>query len=293
MNFNLESKISDSENINKIHETIQTRFDQERPNPIDFYDILSREMIDHDMRRVEKQEQKWLEQGSESDRENKKRSDIAEYIIYKNLGTWIDYQATILPTSKPDDYLRGVDLIIESEDLDTTGNVDHVGLGIDIALTTQYGESKGLENKKEKMKQRLLSGELTEARYVSGGSFTGSIPDLSYIILSVSSSHVYELMPSVLNKNSNQIESNHLLKYITAFQFLFQLETYFKISAKKGYGNTAHSYGKAQNFIFSIMGSTYQEIVDNEELQDRVFKDPGTLEIYNFCNSLKQEFGIE
>lgn len=272
----------------KIAETVREHMDKNRPQPEDFKNIpgMSTEMIDMDIRKVVRLEEEWKKESDESRLELKQISDIAEFIIYKNLETWIDHKAVVLLSSKPDDYLRGIDLILESESEEGKG-FDHLGVGIDIALTSVHGEGIGFELKKQKMRERLLAGELTEARYVSGGSYEGIIPDLPYVLLSVDKSHIDTLIPFAEKQIATEFEKNYILKYIIAYQIILQLHAYHDVSKKRGLEKSAHEYAIANNFFYDVVDSLYKEILDNPELAKKVVNDPGVKQINDFCEDLE------
>ena len=284
----MKNKISDKDLIKGYHEKITITLDKERPDPNDFHESVDSEKISNDIRKVAELEKRWETLNSEEQIEAKRMSDIAEYIIYKNLGTWINYKANPLLASKPDDYLRGIDLIIESEDDPNDKNQDirHLGLGIDIALVSE--KNADIESKKKKMERNLEQGKLTEARYVTGASFEGSLYDLPYTILSISSKHINDLVSSVLQKTSTEKEKKHIIKYIVAYQILLQLGTYYKVSSARKFDTTAYQYALANNFAHDIFQELIDELQTDTELWKQVSSDVGVQEIEKFCKSLER-----
>ena len=202
--------------------------------------------------------------------------------------------ATVLMTSKADDYIRGIDLVIESEqDSDDTTGVEkvikHLGLGIDVALASEKGISHAVETKKEKVRKMLRGGKLSEARYVSGGSFEGKLDNLPYLIVSISRAHVENLFSSVLKKGSSEKEKNHILKYIVAYQIVKQLGTYYTVLDKRGRDDLAYIYGTANNFAYDIFGTLVDEMRTKPEIWEKVSQDAGVREIDSFCADLEKE----
>jgi hypothetical protein len=287
LDYKLQNPFKDSEKVREVYQQVQKRVNQERPKIDEFEGVVSREKILADKKDVAKMEEYWNKTNDQEVWDVKMKSEIAEYLIYKNIGGWIDYKAVPLLTEKSDDYLRGVDLVIESED--NQKDVDHLGIGIDIALTSDKKVSTTFERKKEKMKQMLATGKMTEARYVSGGSFTGSITHLPYTLLSVSSSHVESLFSKTLMKTPSVLEQQHILKHIVAYQTVLQLNTYTAVAQAYGHERMAYEYAKANNFAVEIFSDLNQKLYQDEKLWQKVAADQGMQEISAFCDSLKYD----
>lgn len=201
----------------------------------------------------------------------------------------MNQKAVPLVTAKADDYLRGVDLIIESEDFDEKSvDIQHLGIGIDVALSSEKGISETVEKKKKKVRQILKSGKLGEARYVSGGSYEGRIQNLSYVILSINPSHIEDLFSSVLKNHSTQKEEVHILKYIVAYQIARQQKTYCEVAYGLGQNELAREYAISNNFGYECFKHLLEELETNADLKARVSKDPGVQEIEAFCEDLQK-----
>lgn len=286
----LENKLSDSDFVNLVHEQVTKTIDSERPNPIDFKGIVDPQHIRDDAKKVRELEEIWALENDESAIEAKKKADIAEYLIYKNFSTWTEYRAVSLISAKADDYLRGIDLLIESEDPENQDIINHLGLGVDIALV---GEKRAdIESKKLKMKKNLDNGYLTEARYVSGGKFEGSLPNLPYTILSISSEHVNDLISAANHKLPTEKEKKHILKYIVAYQIMRQLGAYYNFSKSKGFEDAADQYGLANNFATEIFSELISDLQNDPEIWKQVSNDVGVKEIEKFCSELETEIGL-
>jgi hypothetical protein len=286
----LENKLSDSDFVNLVHEQVTKTIDSERPNPIDFKGIVDPQHIRDDAKKVRELEEIWALENDESAIEAKKKADIAEYLIYKNFSTWTEYRAVSLISAKADDYLRGIDLLIESEDPENQDIINHLGLGVDIALV---GEKRAdIESKKLKMKKNLDNGYLTEARYVSGGKFEGSLRNLPYTILSISSEHVNDLISAVNHKLPTEKEKKHILKYIVAYQIMRQLGAYYNFSKSKGFEDAADQYGLANNFATEIFSELISDLQNDPEIWKQVSNDVGVKEIEKFCSELETEIGL-
>lgn len=284
---NLRNKLGDKESIENIHKKILETLEKERPEPMDFVDHVDMKDIEKDIADVILCEKNWAKEISLEDREIKQQADIAEYIIYKNLGSWIEHKANPLLTTKADDYLRGVDLLIESEDDEK--KVNHLGLGVDVALIKKEGYSSGFEKKKKKMERYIKTGKLTEARYVSGAHFEGSLNNLPYIILSIGSNHVNDLVLLSTHKISSEKEKSHILKYIVAYQIVRQLGCYYQVSEAQGFELAAHQYGVANNFASDLFTELISELQNNPELWLKVSNDVGVVAIEKFCDDLEKE----
>lgn len=280
----------DINRVKEVYKEIERQVERERPNPEEFRGIVPDSEIDDDIKKVKELEAQWAKVNNEETNEIKMKADIAEYMIYKNLGSWMNQSAVVLMTSKPDDYLRGVDLIVESERDDANNkDIEHLGIGIDVALASEKGFSASVEKKTKKVRQILKYGKLGEARYVSGGSYEGKIDNLPYTILSVSPSHVEDLFTSVLRKDQSEKEKNHILKHIVAYQIVLQLGTYYEVAMKTGKKEMAYEIGMANNMAVEVFSESIHELQTNPEVWNKVSSDQGMKEIINFCESLKQD----
>jgi hypothetical protein len=289
LDYKIAHPLRDVEKVKEVHEKIESLLEKERPNAEDFRGIIPDDQIDKDIKDVLEAEARWEQKNTEEQKDIKRKADIAEYIIYKNLGTWMNQKAVPLLTAKPDDYLRGVDLIIESEQSvnNEKGDIDHLGVGIDVALTSEKGMSEALEKKEKKVRQILKSGKLNEARYVSGGSYEGRIENLSYIILSVTPSHIEDLFSSVLKNHSTQKEEAHILKYVVAYQITRQLRTYCEVAHGLGKNNLAREYAVANNFAYECFNHLIDDLAKDEVLTKKVMQDVGVQEIERFLEELR------
>lgn len=287
--FKASNPFEDMDRVKKVHATIESLLEKERPNPEDFRGIIPDREIDSDIKIVRELEEKWDREDTLEMNNVKIKASIAEYIIYKNLGTWINFAANPMMTAKADDFLRGVDLILESEKEGDSEdlNINHLGIGIDVALASETGKSNSVEKKEKKVLDILEKGEMSEARYVDG-AYRGRIKDLPYIILAVSPSHVERLFSSVLEKGSTEREEKHILKYIVAYQILLQLGTYYTVAKTRGMEEFAYSLAVANNFATDLFGGAMNELEQNPKLWEKVENDAGTMEIKKFCTSLEE-----
>ncbi len=291
LDYKLKNPFKNKDEVKRVHIMIEKMVERERPDLEDFRGIVDDKIIDRDTKKVFEYEQRWGG-GTEDDHEAKRKADIAEYMIYKNMGGWMNQSAVTSMASKPDDYFHGIDLMIESEseDVGDQPEINHLGIGIDVALASERSVSVSVEKKTEKVREMIRTGSLTEARYVSCGNFVGSIKNLPYIILCVSSSHIEKLFPYVLRKDQSETEKNHLLKYIVGYQTMLQLGTYYGIMKKRGFEETAYELGVTNNFAVSLFGHLIDEMQQNPEIWNRVKQDAGTQEIIAFCEKLEKEW---
>lgn len=283
---NIAHPFRDIERVKEVYTKIEQQIERERPNPEEFRGIISDKEIDEDIERVAELEEIWEKTDTEDSMEVKMKATIAEYIIYKNLGAWMNQIAVPLITAKADDYIRGIDLVIESEnDLSENANIEHLGVGIDVALASERSTSESVDKKTKKVRNILKSGKMGEARYVTGGSYEGKIQNLPYTILSISPSHIEDLFSSVLRKDQSEKEKTHILKHVVAYQIVLQLGTYYNEAEKLGHEVMAYEIGLANNFAVEIFGPLIEELRTNPELWEKVQNDAGTKEIIEFCNS--------
>lgn len=289
LDYRLHHPFHDPDHLKEVHAKVEVLLQRERPNPEDFRGIIPDEEIDADLRTVAELEARWSRRDTPLSIEVKMKADIAEYMIYKNLAGWMNRLVVPLIMSKADDYLRGIDLAIESESMDLQ-QVKHLGIGIDVALTSEKKLSTQVEEKIHKVRGILKTGKMNEARYVSGGSYEGRIKNLPYIILSISPSYVEELFSQVLTKGQTEKEMNHPLKYAVAYQIVLQLNTYALVAEKKGHRTLAHSLAEANNLAVDLFGHLIEELHADPVLWNKISHDQGTKEIIEFCNSLEQEY---
>ncbi len=290
LDYKMRHPFQDPDRVKQIHEKVELLMEKERPNPEDFRGIVPDQQIDKDIKNVTMLEKRWSERGDPEELEVKRKADIAEYIIYKLLASWVNQKAIPLLSSKPDDYLRGIDLIIESDMPEDSGDkVNHLGLGIDIALASEKKRSNSFKLKTEKVREILLSGMLDEARYVSSGSYEGTIKNLPYLILSVAPSHVEELLSLASSRQVTEKEEGHILKHIVAYQIIRQLGSYYQFSEKMGRVEMSRSYALALNLAHDLFGHLIDELKTRSELWERVSTDAGVQDIEGFCIELDEQ----
>ena len=198
--------------------------------------------------------------------------------------------ATAIMAAEADDFLRGIDLIIESEVSEgENADINHLGIGIDVALASDKGTSNAVEKKTQKVLAMLNTGKMAEARYVDG-AYQGKISNHPYTVLSVSTSHVENLFGSVLGSGSNEKEKNHILKYIVGYQIVRQLGAYYQVAASKGetHRELAYELATAYNFAQDAFAEVLEKVSTDAEIWDKVKNDPGMKEIEKFCRSLEE-----
>lgn len=161
----------------------------------DFGDIRSKEEIEHDKKLEEHLPALFAKETTAEVEERKRWATIFEAIVHNHveLDDWLGSDARTVRPSRYDDYMNGVDTIIEFGD-EKTAEADgsHLALAVDVA----YGAS--LTSKLDRIKREIENGSLTTVKYFKSedGMHKGSLSHVPRVVIGAELGTVKELAES-------------------------------------------------------------------------------------------------
>ncbi len=235
----------------------------ERPNPEEFNDIYPDEEIERDLKRLEDIERKIVEENQI----NEQRGKAFEILLVDQIhdGEWMGPEAMITQSSRYDDVIKGVDLVVEFDREDA----ERIAIVVDVSTASDITV---IEKKIKKNLDKLLKGgRFLEIKYfqsqisdVEGKYYKGKLENLIPVVVGAdrrNANVLFELF-SELKMHENREDNNSKkrrkeLREILAkhpIQDLFlretkvQLETYKKILE----GKNEEIVGECEKFLLII-----------------------------------------
>ena len=164
--------------------------------------------------------------------EHRARSEQAEMMadclegIFLYMHSWLGPTSKAYPTSKYDDYVNRVDLIIERNQ---GGMSDHNGLAIDVT----YGGPKTILKKLKNIRDRVLNGKLGKVDLFKSddGKYKGQLLDIPLVVVGADANTMKGLINLFAGKEDGQL-SEHPFQFQVIDQIILQCD-FFIETAKK------------------------------------------------------------
>ena len=190
MRYETEKRIAEDQNIERV---LGYGKGLERINPIEFKDIYSPEEIKEDLKRLERAGRKInksREKMSTRERErfetNEKRGRAFEILLIDQIynGEWLGPEAMSVWTSRFDDVLNGIDMVVEFNQEDT---IKRMALAVDASTTSDINH---MERKIKKNIRRVtenlspLEVKYFQSQIIKNGEyFRGKLENLIPIVI--------------------------------------------------------------------------------------------------------------
>lgn len=256
--------------LEQLYNTAQKMIGNTKFSPQDFSKFYSQEEIDRDVLKLTKKIEESIAENSNSREKSKKIATILEYIIAVciNHSKWLGENVSIFSTSMFDDWIRGIDGILEmTNPHDKNESSKHLAFGIDITFSSIM--DKEFEDKIQSILYGINEGKLVEAKYFQKP--TGEIlPKLKMpkIIISVKFSEVRTLVFDFKNLDKEEYKQrleNHPMKYHMIEQILGQCNLFANYARSINEDYVARAYENVIDFFDEIAQ-------DDDELKEMIEK---------------------
>jgi len=221
MRKSFESEALESVDIDRAHEKAKVVIEDSSLREKDFEDVY-RGRVAEDLERVRRLEEKFVKEETERSRELKKVATIFEGLVlwHGEQSEWFGPHAKTLKTSKYDDYVNGVDMVIEFFD-EEEKTLAHLGLAADITFTSDTTK------KFDKLRGNIEKGELVAVDYFHSEpmSLHGRLSDLPEVIIGADRKTVLELTELWMERK-NAVLARHKIQIMILLQMKEQLETF-------------------------------------------------------------------
>lgn len=242
----------------------------------EFPPINPREFTDYDQRLIEKDEatvtalEKQFAEEAEKNPEqarNRKLAGVMEALIFteSELSDWLGEDAITIRPSKYDDYVNGVDIIVEFR----KESAPYLALAVDVTTSAQ------LERKFDRIRREIDSDSPPRVKYFHSefSGVRGSINNVPRVVIGASRATLTQVGELWLGKNKEEKRAlaRHPLQIQILTEMKKQLATFTDYARKGGHKKTADTYERALASVSEIMEKKQGQI-PNPNLNDDVFR---------------------
>lgn len=225
-----------------------------------FADIYGKDQVERDENIVKKQEEEFERSETPEQRELKKIADIFEAIVIEHgeMSEWFGGNASLIKTSKYDDYNNGIDAVIEYQ-YDEPKSSSFLGMAVDVTFRSDS------TTKLDRIKRHIDGGRLGELKYFQSANqeFHGKLSKLPELVVGVDRKTILELA-ELWKGNRNQALGGHRVQIMLLIQMKDQLETFAMYAESLGKTEIAQVYRERLALISGILATKtdlYKKVV--------------------------------
>lgn len=189
--------------------------------------VYSKEEIEADRQKAAGLKKKFRAEENETQRNLRAQAEVAEGLIFSGAlqRGWFGTEATPLKTSEFDDYIHGVDLMIE---FGAEGSLPQNVLGLMVDVTFAADRNTGaLDKKIDRIKKEIEEGHLAGIKYFKSKNdprFMGQYQDLPRVVIGMERSKVLELATLWVNEDRTHELNAHPVQRMILDQVVAQLK---------------------------------------------------------------------
>ena len=241
----------------------------------DFANFYAREIIDDDKRVIVDCEQKFLKRAKE-DPEKERWQRLA--LVFEALvldqterSNWLGTDAMTIRASKFDDYVNGVDMIVEfPEEISR-----HLALAVDVTT------SDLLVKKFLRIREEIDNGRLSQIKYFNSKNFRGELKNVPRVIIGADRSTIRQVGELWL-ENKNKELAVHPVRKIILDEIMVQLKAFSDYAVSRGKKDIADSYGASLKIIKRIIDEDKERNAPLSPINDKVFS-----AIIEYCKNFR------
>jgi hypothetical protein len=215
----------------------------------EFIDPYGEQTVGADLIEVKKREAVHNRTRDEQTEEQKKVADIFEAIVLEvgELNEWWGSNAFILQTSKYDDYVNGVDAVIEFR-VEDPKSASYLGLATDVTFSGDTGD------KFLRIFSQIDSGNLTKVKYFHSKhmGIHGPLSDLPKVIIGAHRETVLEVAEKWIAGKYNAL-ARHKLQIMILLQTVEQLRVFRNYAKKIGKEDLVRIYSERITVVERIL----------------------------------------
>ncbi len=228
-----------------------------------FRDLYGDEVVDRDKKEVEylegdmrrRNEEEWGQLGERKRREyeqTKKLAEIFETIFYEHaeLSDWLGPNATVIKASRFDDYLNGIDAVVEFAESDAS-RASHLALAVDV--TTAHTE-RVLRDKLVKIRSEIEDGKLAWVKYFKSEdlSMRGELKDIPRTVIAADALKTVGELGKLFVGEKNKELAVHPIQHQIIDELLMQLQKYTAYAQERGEDKLYRRYRKILGIVETI-----------------------------------------
>ena len=239
--------------------------------PDQFIDLYGQENVQKDKATVERLrglfEKDLSGKELEEDKTTKRAARVFEGIIYEQseLSDWFGANARTIKTSDFDDFVNGVDLVVE---IDEPGrSPGHVALAVDVSFGTV-----GIEKKISRAVAEIDADSSGTVKYFFSEltGVKGQLLRVPRVVVGVEKKVVAELAGLDTNKRVKEL-AVHPVQRVIADEVCKQLEVFGKYARSKDKKNAAETYERAYSLMQRTLADKRRMPLD-DLAKDRVYE---------------------
>jgi hypothetical protein len=234
--------------LERMHEKALDVIEESRIKEEDFVNYHGEIDVEKDLKEVARREGEFSKGETRESNEMKKVADIFEALVLQHgeLSNWFGENATTVKTSKFDDYVNGVDLLVEfgGEDDETT----HLGLAADVTFMSDTTK------KFDRIRRQIDEGGLAEVRYFHSDSLDTYevLSKLPEVIIGAEKRTVMELAELWAERQNKEL-AEHRIQIMILEQMKGQLETFSMYAESIGKDEVAVIYRERLAIVEKIL----------------------------------------
>jgi hypothetical protein len=225
-----ENKDYLSPNVEKAHHRTEDIFKREAIKLADFVGIqpYSDTQIAADMNKARE-----LKARFQTTEAHKIYADVMEGLIYRQIGRsgWFGPEAAAIKTSDYDDYVNGVDLMVEFEGESRSRR--HLGLAIDVTFSADANTGT-LDKKFDRIKKEIDGGSLAQVRYFKSRNTRMIFENLPRVVVGMERIKVTELATIWMNDERHGEFATHPVQRMILEQVYTQLVGFSRYAEAQG-----------------------------------------------------------
>lgn len=242
----------------------------------DFADFYAREMINEDKRTIADCEQEFLKRAKEHPEKERwqRLALIFEALVLDQTerSNWLGADAMTIRASKFDDYVNGVDMIVEFPEEVSR----HLALAVDVTTSDLLAE------KFSRIREEIDDDYLPQIRYFNSKNFRGELKNVPRVIIGADRSTVRQIGELWL-ENKNKELAIHPMRKIILDEIIIQLKTFSDYAASRGKKDIADSYNASLKIIERIISENKGKSAPLLSADDKVFS-----AIIEHCRNFKE-----
>ncbi len=244
-------------NLDNIYNKAWESLEEDRIEMDDFKRLYGDRRVEEDKKEVEKRKNFYKENNSNQEKEAKKLATIFEAIINENLelSEWLGENAQTMPTTEYDDFVNGVDTIIEFIEEDK--NPSHLGMAIDATYSSELGK------KFTKIKENIDKEKLATIKYFKSINmdFMGEKSQIPRVIVGADNNTIKELIELWYTGKKKEL-GEHPIQFQIMEEILIQLESFMQYAKKINKPGIKEKFRIIYNIIEKIQKEKEKEFKD-------------------------------
>jgi len=221
------------------------------------------EVIQADKEKVVNLEHKFSQEMKSNPRvkESLEFAKIIEAIIIENieLSDWMGETAETLPVSRYDDYVNGVDTIVEMDE--GNDSATHLVLGIDVTIANE------MTKKLDRIKREIDHNELAKVKYFNSESlhFRGEMKNIPRVVIALDGQTAGELIGFWTQPTGGKDAlAGHFIQHQILEEIKIQLETFREYCRQGKHEELASQYECSLKVIDGVI-SKKKEVVRHRD----------------------------